>query len=395
MTAVTTPARRHFAVIALFASVVRAAMLWFTTDSLAADPDAYRRIACCLAETDVFGLLDSGPATKLTAQPTAFRPPLYPWLLSFLVSSDGTLANGPIAVLHWILGVSTSAGVFYLARSMKQPLSVATCAAMLVAIDPLLLQSSSQAMTETLATALSTAGLICWVRLVTTNDAQANIGSGSTTLTACLLGLTASLAYLCRPTFILWPLGITALLTVMAIRSQDALTRRLHIRSAAILLATLSVFIGSWTWRNWLQLGKPIWATTHGGYTLLLGNNPSYYQYLRSDAQSGKLGTLSTFWSGGIIVWKVIRGYRSFGKFRARHRLHPSWDSRSRSKRHRGMNCRTIAWRTRPRLRRFVASGELLLTLACTGSCDCTVPCRFARPTPLSPRLVNHGRFML
>ncbi len=34
MTAVTTPARCHFAVILLFASVVRAAMLWFTSESL-------------------------------------------------------------------------------------------------------------------------------------------------------------------------------------------------------------------------------------------------------------------------------------------------------------------------------------------------------------------------
>jgi len=43
--------------------------------------------------------------------------------------------------------------------------------------------------------------------------------------------------------------------------------------------------------RNWIAFGKPIFATTHGGYTLELANNSSFYSYLRY----GKSGTT---WDG-------------------------------------------------------------------------------------------------
>jgi hypothetical protein len=38
-----------------------------------------------------------------------------------------------------------------------------------------------------------------------------------------------------------------------------------------------SIVVAPWVVRNWLVLGTPILTTTHGGYTLLLGNNPSFY----------------------------------------------------------------------------------------------------------------------
>ncbi len=199
MIAVTTPARRHFAVILLFASVVRAAMLWFTSESLTQDPDAYRRIAGCIAKTGVFGLLTNDPLSAVTAHPTAFRPPLYPWLLSFLVSSEGTLTNSAIALLHWTLGMLTVAGVLYLARSMRLSLAVASCAAVMVAIDPLLLQSSSQVMTETLATFLSTAGLICWARLMSATQSNEPHSPVSTILAACSLGFVPALLICVAP----------------------------------------------------------------------------------------------------------------------------------------------------------------------------------------------------
>ncbi len=40
----------------------------------------------------------------------------------------------------------------------------------------------------------------------------------------------------------------------------------------------------AWTIRNQIQFGKPIVTTTHGGYTLLLANNPEFYEWLRSGA---------------------------------------------------------------------------------------------------------------
>jgi hypothetical protein len=43
-----------------------------------------------------------------------------------------------------------------------------------------------------------------------------------------------------------------------------------------------AVVLAPWAIRNQVQFGRPIITTTHGGYTLLLANNPDFYQWLRS-----------------------------------------------------------------------------------------------------------------
>jgi hypothetical protein len=43
----------------------------------------------------------------------------------------------------------------------------------------------------------------------------------------------------------------------------------------------LAVCLLPWGARNYLQLGTTKLTTTHGGYTLLLGNNPEFYAFLR------------------------------------------------------------------------------------------------------------------
>ena len=40
--------------------------------------------------------------------------------------------------------------------------------------------------------------------------------------------------------------------------------------------------LSPWAIRNQIQFGRPIVTTTHGGYTLLLANNPEFYDWLRS-----------------------------------------------------------------------------------------------------------------
>ena len=49
----------------------------------------------------------------------------------------------------------------------------------------------------------------------------------------------------------------------------------------AFLLGAI-VILSPWAIRNQFQFGRPIVTTTHGGYTLLLANNPEFYQWLRS-----------------------------------------------------------------------------------------------------------------
>lgn len=298
MSLVLKPDWRHFALIVLLASVVRGGMLFWTMDSLSADPDAYRRIAHCLTIHRTFGLdainLETG---NPVGSPTAFRPPLYPWLLSWLSDPQGEIPNVRIAMLHWLLGIATAAGTYGVAKRLlrdegvesfapmkgecdsrdARSLSVASMTAgILVAIDPLLLQSSSLVMTETVATLLVVITLWCWLRLLDsisrTLPMQKVIGN------AGLTGIACGLAYFCRPTFVIWPLMLGIYLIAWGMLRAN---RRSTLAGGA-LLAVMMLFVGTWTARNYHHFKKPIWATTHGGYTLLLGNNPAFYEYIRS-----------------------------------------------------------------------------------------------------------------
>lgn len=60
---------------------------------------------------------------------------------------------------------------------------------------------------------------------------------------------------------------------------------------ALALLLVTSAVLSPWILRNRLVFGRWIATTTHGGYTLLLGNNPHFYRHLRSDAW-GQIWTL-------------------------------------------------------------------------------------------------------
>jgi hypothetical protein len=52
--------------------------------------------------------------------------------------------------------------------------------------------------------------------------------------------------------------------------------RELLLPGAAAVLAVAAV-VSPWMLRNWKILGSPIMTTTHGGYTLLLGNNEDFF----------------------------------------------------------------------------------------------------------------------
>ena len=43
------------------------------------------------------------------------------------------------------------------------------------------------------------------------------------------------------------------------------------------MVAAAVATLAPWALRNARALGEPVWTTTHGGYTLALANNPTYY----------------------------------------------------------------------------------------------------------------------
>jgi 4-amino-4-deoxy-L-arabinose transferase-like glycosyltransferase len=137
-------------------------------------------------------------------------------------------------------------------------------AAIAVAIDPLLLVQSSQIMTETLATFLATGALFCLLQLEQRQSRAWGIASG----------LTLGCAALCRPTFLPWCVFVLLLHARKTLRTRTA-------ASFLCLALGMAFALFPWALRNYWTLGRWIVSTTHGGYTLLLGNNPEYYAHLR------------------------------------------------------------------------------------------------------------------
>jgi len=79
------------------------------------------------------------------------------------------------------------------------------------------------------------------------------------------------------------------------------LANRRSVIAGTLLLAVMMVFVGTWTARNYQHFKKPIWATTHGGYTLLLGNNPVFYEYIRSG------DSLTRAWDASFFIQRWER----------------------------------------------------------------------------------------
>lgn len=330
--------RRPIIILIIITALVRGGVLWIGFNQLHDDPDAYDAIAQTLTATGTFGVVAGGDRTV----PTAFRPPLYPAILALIRSpiiatedrSEDPLVTGKtpvsrtaIAVLHWVMSMATVAITYFVALRMLRPTVAcalpnsqstndrvtlaAFFAALLVVFDPILIQSSVRVMTETLAALLAVGALHCWCVLVekltrqngdVVNTGGANGGptSHAIIMMATRLGLVLGFAYLCRPTFLVWT-GL--LIAYLAIWSTGLMLQIRFRRSypsetgesvtdghrtflpavAAITLAFVtSLFVVGWTLRNQKHFGKPIWATTHGGYTLLLGNNPSFFEYMRT-----------------------------------------------------------------------------------------------------------------
>jgi hypothetical protein len=256
-------------------------------DNLQQDPDAYREIAENILAHGVYGLGKAGPPT-----PTAYRPPLYPILLSNLPAADGKhVSLVLVAIVHVVLGVGTVWLTYLTARRMlKLPLPlgesgersspgeggwvVASLPALLVACDPILLNQQTLVMTETLAAFLSILALWCLARY---SDHRYWWNAG-------LAGGAIGLAALCRPTFLPW-LGLVAaamLISDFRFQISDWKARRLSaLANIAALAMTAAAAIFPWAYRNDKEFGKPILTTTHGGYTLALGNNESFYEWLQ------------------------------------------------------------------------------------------------------------------
>ena len=241
--------------VLLMALLMRLAVVGFQFESLSAtDPDSYRAIAVNLVETGVY---------SLGGDPTAFRPPVYPLILSlgmFLGIPHDVWVGG----IHILFGVLTVLLTYRVALMMSHK-PVALLAATLVCVDPILLNQSVLTMTETTATLLGILAIWLLVRTVD-NPNKLNI---------VLTGVTLGVAGLCRPTFFVF-----AAMGLLVLMFSKTVPWKEQLRTNLLVGCCLLVTIAPWVIRNQISLGKPVIATTHGGYTLLLGNNPLFYEHL-------------------------------------------------------------------------------------------------------------------
>lgn len=302
--------------------LVRVTVLVLLRDNLQSDPDAYRVLAISLHERAEFSLTPGWP--------TAFRPPLYPLLLAPLVDGSG-LSIVRVAGLHLTLGIFTILGTGLLARTWGLSPRQQNLAMLLVALDPILLYQSTWIMTETPATLLVVLVLLaltwlapspnCYLQSPTDQRRE----SRRAILAGGLVGVTLGGAMLCRPTFLLWiPWILLGLVPCLVARQGngeidsetsawrwtsyrfEGVAIRRSLGACMALLALLGLTLAPWTWRNFQHFGKPIYATTHGGYTLWLANNPHLYEYWRT-------GPHQQVWQADAIDAEQARIFREVG----------------------------------------------------------------------------------
>lgn len=263
------PSRWVLLTFLCLALVVRGRMMLGNLDSLERDPDAYRDAAWSIYFERTLGLWNESSGA---VEPTATRPPLYPLLLSGMHYLRFTPDAPGIGLLHVLLGTCTVWIVWRLGLAWRLPPAASLLAAALVMVDPILLNQSVLAMTETLATLLTAIALLALTRA----------GQDNLLRWSALAGAALGLCVLCRPAFLVWLLAAVVLFPWLATGSR-------RFARAAALLAGAAVVLAPWAIRNELVFGRPIVTTTHGGYTLLLANNPEFYAYLRN-------GTWGSVW---------------------------------------------------------------------------------------------------
>ena len=268
--------------ILLLACLLRTAAVVVRFENLQIARDDYLEIAQ--------HLLDGHGYCCSVGQPTAFRPPLYPLLVAACLICGGFVAIGIVQIL---LGTATVWLTWRLGHQCRLTPRICLLAAMLIAVDPLLIEYSTQAMTETLFTFLVA------LLLVTTLRSDQGVKKG------ILIGVVFGLSALCRPS--MWAFGglagagwsVVMVLNRPLHSETISIGRQLRFKTALACVVATSVTVSPWVIRNTLQFGHPILMTTHGGYTLFLGNNETFFREVVS-AQPG------TVWDGSSLqAWQA------------------------------------------------------------------------------------------
>lgn len=276
--------RKQIVLVGIFLSafVLRAGLLVVRSEDLLIERDAYLSIARSL--TDGHGYCTLG-----STEPTAFRPPLFPIVIALLQNLVGLQVA--VALVNLCAGTATVVLTWQLGRQL-QLAHLAWLAAIFVAIDPLLLQYTTQPMTETLFTCLVLAMLVVatktWPAGIVADPGNDNVTLGVVTThrpsrsLMFAVGVLFGLCAVCRPTIWIFG-GLMALIWGCRVlaefwKQRDHLFGIVREQLPWPVLLGMLLVVAPWLIRNLVVMHSPIFTTTHGGYTLALGNNEVFYR---------------------------------------------------------------------------------------------------------------------
>src|SRR5262245_53956346 len=235
---------------------IRVLYAWFAIGPSAlpsSDPAEYDAVAWSLAHGTGFSMAGAGGL-----YPTAFVPPVVPWLTSLVYRAVGhqffaaILLQCAIGALVPLLLAGFAASIFG-GRASR-------VAGWLAAVNPLLVFFSGYLLTETTFTALLLLALSMSAAWVKTPRAGRALG----------VGLTWGFASLARPTALLLPAVVVAWAWVPL---GLTIPGRERIRHMALLLLGLALVVGPWGLRNAIGFRALVPVTTGGGRALLDSNN--------------------------------------------------------------------------------------------------------------------------
>lgn len=283
--------------ILFVAVVVRWGLQVLKVENLTTDPDAYVRLSESLAAGNGFSIEGS-------QLPTAFRPPLFPILLA-VPQMLGLSAIFSVAIVQLVSSILLLIATWKISNLIGLSQGFALLALVTVALDPLLLLYSTIPMTEVPA-----AAFLAWASVYTLATWQA-VSAGnlrSAVKSGILAGAYFGFGGLCRPILFVACAATSvvlffAALLVRQVPRQDNLTSNVVKNIIAVCLPAIAagVVLSPWVIRNAVQLGHFVPATSHGGYTLLLGNNPVFYsEVVNAAGQPRWEGKSLNQWNEGL-----------------------------------------------------------------------------------------------
>lgn len=242
-------------------------------DELRTDPDAYVALASGILQHGGFQL----PASDL---PTAFRPPVYPLLLSAPLAGRLPEAQA-VLIVNLLMGTLLVPAAWWLATVAGLTGGWALWPAMLCALDPLLLRYSSLPMTEVTAATLLTVALAVQLTAIQRFQKFRSSAIGWRVSAGVLFGLSG----LTRPVTFLTCAAV-CVAELLFVRPPTGQPSRGRLFRPLLIAAGAALVLLPWVWRNAVVFQTFVPATTHGGYTLLLGNNDVFYrEVVQADGQ--------------------------------------------------------------------------------------------------------------